>query len=266
MKAFFEVHLRLVMTVWMILVAVLSLLYLMNFMKFDSLMSNVVSSKLDVISSSIETSITKAERLGIPLKSATNVLDSMQKAKSRDENVTEIEVVDKQGRIVFSTNEKVEGFIDADISRRALKSTDKNWNLSTEDRLYSGIQIFDSFGNLSGSVVISYDKSSFYSVYLLVRLHLLEMTIAIFLFFALIVFLVIRFGFADITNVIKLIKDHSEGKEGQNLPVSKGTISYEFAEQIKQSQEMRIRVEKELDDLQDLDKGNATKAKVMSHE
>ncbi|WP_245546201.1 hypothetical protein [Marinomonas posidonica] len=253
------------MTVWMILVAVLSLLYLMNFMKFDSLMSNVVSSKLDVISSSIETSIMKAERLGIPLKSATNVLDSMQKAKSRDENVTEIEVIDNQGKIVFSTDKKATGFINSDISRRALKSTDKNWNLSTEENLYSGIQIFDSFGNLSGSVVIVYDKASFYSVYLLVRLHLLEMTIAIFLFFAAVVFLVIRFGFADITNVIKLIQQHSEGKDSRSLSVTKGTISYEFAKQIKQSQEMQTRVAKELDDLQDLDKGSSAK-KVIDHD
>lgn len=265
MKAFFEVHLRLVMTVWMILIAVLSLLYLMNFMKFDSLMSNVVSSKLDVISSSIETSIVKAERLGIPLKSANNVLYSMQKAKSRDENVTEIEVIDSQGKVVFSTNKNMTGFINSDIARRALRSTDKNWNLSTEESLYSGIQIFDSFGNLSGSVIITYDKASFYNVYLLVRLHLLEMTIAIFVFFALIVLLVIRFGFGDVTNVIKLIQEHSEGKEGRSLSAAEGSISYAFAEQIRQSQEMRTRVAKELDDLQDLKEANSAK-KVINHE
>lgn len=44
MRAFFEVHLRLVITVWVILMSVLGLLYLMNYMKFDSLMSGVVSS------------------------------------------------------------------------------------------------------------------------------------------------------------------------------------------------------------------------------
>ena len=62
MRAFFEVHLRLVITVWVILMSVLGLLYLMNYMKFDSLMSGVVSSKLDVISSSLDTSIKRVER------------------------------------------------------------------------------------------------------------------------------------------------------------------------------------------------------------
>lgn len=231
-------------------------------MKFDNLMSNVVSSKLDVISSSIETSIMKAERLGIPLKSANNVLDTMQKAKSRDDNVTEIEVIDSQGKVVFSTNKNTKGFVDLDVARRALKSTEKNWNLSTDEYLFSGVQIFDSFGNLSGSIVITYDKSSFYGVYLQVRLHLLEMTIAVFLFFAAIVLLIIRFGFGDITNVIKLIQVHSEGKEEKSLPVEQGTISYVFAEQIKQSQEMKMKVAKELDDLQELNDAK----KVSGHE
>lgn len=62
MKAFFEVHLRLVITVWVILLSVLGLLYLMNYMKFDNLMSQVVSSKLQVISTSLESSIQRTER------------------------------------------------------------------------------------------------------------------------------------------------------------------------------------------------------------
>lgn len=224
-------------------------------MKFDSLMSNVVSSKLDVISSSLETSILKADRLGIPLKSANNVSDLMDKAKQRDQNVASIDVIDLQGNIIFSTNNKSDStFPNDEVIRRALKSNDKNWNLSADVYLYSGMQLFDGFDNLIGSVVISYDKASFYGVYSFVQLHLLEMTVFIFLFFALVVLLIIRFGFGDVTNIIKLIQVHSDGRE-ETLPlVVKGSISSVFADQIEQSKKMKIMVAQELEDVQELAK------------
>ncbi|WP_191601257.1 hypothetical protein [Marinomonas algicola] len=261
MKAFFEVHLRLVITVWTILISVLSLLYLMNFMKFDSLMSDVVSSKLDVISSSLETSILKADRLGIPLKSANNVSDLMDKAKQRDQNVSSIDVIDLKGNVIFSTN-RASGlpFPDSEVVRRALKSNDKNWNLSVDLYLYSGMRLFDGFDNLIGSVVITYDKASFYGVYSFVQLHLLEMTVFIFLFFALIVLLIIQFGFGDVTNIIKLIQVHSDGREETTPLVVKGSISSVFADQIEQSKKMKIKVVQELESVQGLaDDSSATK-------
>ncbi len=259
MKAFFEVHLRLVITVWMILIAVLSLLYLMNFMKFDSLMSNVVSSKLDVISSSLETSILKADRLGIPLKSANNVSDLMEKAKQRDKNVTSIDVIDLQGKVIFSTDRASASlFPNSEVSRRALKSSDKNWNLSTDLYLYSGMQLFDGFDSLIGSVIITYDKSSFFGIYSYVQLHLLEMTIFIFLFFALIVLLIIQFGFGDVTNIIRLIQVHSDGREEETPLVVKGSISSVFADQIEQSKKMKSQVVQELEEAQELSKEPST--------
>ncbi|MCE7658005.1 hypothetical protein [Vibrio fluvialis] len=87
MRAFFEVHLRLVITVWVILLSVLSLLYLMNYMKFDSLMSHVVSSKLEVISSSLANSVERVERLGIPYQSAKNLKQQIEQARVREPNV-----------------------------------------------------------------------------------------------------------------------------------------------------------------------------------
>ncbi|MFT2111735.1 hypothetical protein [Marinomonas sp. 2405UD68-3] len=253
MKALFEVHLRLVITVWMILIAVLSLHYLMNVMKFDSLMSNVVSSKLDVISSSLETSILKADRLGIPLKSATNVSDLMEKAKQRDKNVTSIDVIDLQGKMIFSTDHVSSSlFPNGEVTRRALKSSDKNWNLSTEVYLYSGMQLFDGSESLIGSIIITYDKASFYGVYSYVQLHLLEMAIFIFLFFAVIVLLIIQFGFSDVTNIIKLIQVHSDGREEETPLVVKGSISSVFADQIEQSKKMRSKVVQELEEAQSL--------------
>lgn len=254
MKIFIEIHLRFVATVWLILMAVLSLLYLINYMKFDSLMSSVVSSKLEVISSSLETSILKAERLGIHLKSANNLPDLMERAKSRDVNVKLIHIIGSDGAVIFSTDSQMVGqLVDESLAKRALRSTEANWLLATDKDLYSGLQIFNSFDELIGSVVIQYDKSSFSGTYAQVRLHLLEMTVGIFLIFSLLVFLVIRLCFGDISGVIHLIEQYTGGNKGINeLDAPEGSLAFKLAEQMKQGEQMKAQVSSELDAIQAL--------------
>lgn len=249
MKIFIEIHLRFVATVWMILMAVLSLLYLINYMKFDSLMSGVVSSKLEVISSSLETSIIKAERLGIHLNEANNLPDLMERAKSRDDNVKLIHIIGNDGVIMYSTDSQMVGVLVEDrISKRALRSTEANWLLATDKDLYSGLQIKDSFNELIGSIVIQYDKSSFSGTYAQVRLHLLEMTVGIFLVFSLLVFLVIRLCFGDISGVIHLIEQYTGGeKKVAEFDAPEGSLAFKLAEQMKQGEKMKAQAASELD-------------------
>ncbi|TDO98021.1 hypothetical protein [Marinomonas balearica] len=256
MRTFFEVHLRLVITVWLILLSVLSLLYLMNYMKFDSLMSSVVSSKLEVISASLETSIKRAERLGISFQSADNVKEQIDRARHRESNVLSISLIDQQGGLVYQSRADEGEYVPVsqDVIRRALKSNEAKWTFSNDSELYSGLQITNSFGSLAGSVVIEYDKSALYGMYALVRLHLLEATILIFLVFSLVVFLIIRFGFADVANVIKLIHGYSSGEKKALDGAAHGSMSHNIAEQIKQSEKMKSYVSDELERINSLAK------------
>ena len=255
MRAFFEVHLRLVITVWIILMSVLGLLYLMNYMKFDSVMSNVVSSKLDVISSSLKTSMERVDRMGIPFESADNLKDQFNHARTREPDVTAISLVDHNGELLIHSSNIHQGtHVPPEVLRRALTSNEVRWSYNNDAQLYSGLQTFDSFGNLSGSIVIEYDKSALFGVYALVKLHLLEATVVIFLTTALIVFLVVRLGFGDVAGVIDLIQKYSKGDKQLLDKAPPGTMSQTFADQIKQSEKMKAEVSAELERLKELSK------------
>ncbi|MBY8315328.1 hypothetical protein KW543_06035 [Vibrio fluvialis] len=254
MRAFFEVHLRLVITVWVILLSVLSLLYLMNYMKFDSLMSHVVSSKLEVISSSLANSVERVERLGIPYQSAKNLKQQIEQARVREPNVVAVALIDQHGKPLvqsYADDSPVQS-LPEDVVRRALKSSEPRWTLSDDSELYSGLQIYDSFGAFAGSIVIVYNKSALFGVYALVRLHLLEATVVIFLLASLLVFFIIRIGFGDVTNVIKLIHGYSTGDQKRLKQIPQGQMTQSLAEQIKQSEKMKSLVSEELEKLQDL--------------
>ncbi|MBY4677091.1 PDC sensor domain-containing protein [Marinobacterium arenosum] len=252
MKAFLEVHLKLVMTIWIILVSVLGLLYLMNYMKFTSLMSTVVSSQLQVMSTSLERSIIRAEQLGLPLSEMDNLPELMQRAKGRDEQVSALYVIDPQGKVLFATDSKsLPREHSAQILRRALKGDEPFWSLEETDTLYSGLQLFDGTEQLMGGIVIAYDKSSYGSVLAQVKLHLLEMTVMIFGGFAVLIFIAVRFGFGDVNDVFKLIssqlpkeKNHPSPPQPQLKP---GSMAFRFAEQIDQSNRIKKQLNQELD-------------------
>lgn len=249
MRAFIEVHLKLVITIWIILISVLGLLYLMNYMKFTSLMSTVVSSKLQVMSTSLERSIIKAEQLGLPLKEMQNLPELLDRTKARDEQVNAILVINGQGQVLFSTDQqRLQNDHKEQLLRRALKGSEPSWILEKDVTLYSGRQLFDSTQQLIGSIVIAYDKTSYGSVLAQVKLHLLEMTLMIFATFALLIFIAVRLGFGDVNNVFKLI-NHQLRAERQASPyqnLKPGTMAHQFAEQIAQSDKMKSQVHDEL--------------------
>ncbi|WP_244204661.1 hypothetical protein [Vibrio rhodolitus] len=234
--------------------SVLGLLYLMNYMKFDSLMSGVVSSKLDVISSSLDTSIKRVERLGIPYHSADNLIDQFNQAREREPNVIAISLIDSGGNMLMQTTSEQGDLatIPEEVVRRALTSNEEKWLYSDNNQLFSGLQTFGGFGNLTGSLVIQYDKTALYGVYSTVRLHLLEATVVIFLVTSLVVFFVVRVGFRDIANLFKLIHSYSSGNNPLDESATKGAMSESFAKQIRQSEDMKAQVASELEQLQAL--------------
>ncbi|MGR5284132.1 hypothetical protein ACP3V5_02335 [Vibrio maritimus] len=233
-------------------------------MKFDSLMSSVVSSKLDVISSSLDTSIQRVDRLGIPYQSADNLIEQFNLARERESDVTSISLIDNVGRVLVQTSEisASASTIPEDVVRRALTSNEPRWLYSDDTRLFSGLQIFGDFENLTGSLVIEYDKTALFGVYALVRLHLLEATVVIFLVTSLTVFFVVRIGFSDVANVFRLIHNYSSGeKPTDEKSTPDGSMSRSFADQIKQSEQMKAQVSEELERLQALSKQSTPKTK-----
>jgi len=263
MKAFIEVHLKLVITIWIILISVLGLLYLMNHMKFNSLMSDVVSSRLQVMSSSLERSIIKADQLGLPLRSMNNLPELLNRTKARDDQVQAIHIINRQGEVLFSTDPSRIGLpLDSTLQRRALKGNEPSWLLDRDTTLYSGLQLFDGVQQLMGSIVIAYNKSSYGSVLAQVKLHLLEMTLMIFATFALLIFIAVRLGFGDVNNVFKLITSQL-GDSSRNASLRPGSVAEQFAEQIERSNEMKNQVTDELEAIrQDALRQETTTAKA----
>lgn len=250
MKNFIEIHLKLVITIWLILFSVLGLLLLMNYMKFSSMMSGVVSSQLQVISSSMQRSIIKAEQLGLPLAEMQNLPALLQRESSRDEQIKSIVIIDHTGRLLFHSDVAAAQLtaLNADILRRANKSTDVQWSVESDLLLYSGLQLYDATEQLMGNIIIIYNKSNYLTAISKVLYQLLTVSAAIFGLFALFVFLAVRWGFADINNVLKII--HSQLQTDTLEPAIRhfeaDTLAYKFFEKIERREKMKQHVADQL--------------------
>lgn len=252
MRVFIEVHLKLIVTIWAILLSVLALLLLMNTIKFSGLMSAVVSSKLEVVTSSVERSIIKAEQLGLPLQEMNNLNDLLLREKHRDGQIRGIHIINRKGQLLFSS-EAADGLrlpADSPLIRRALNSEEAAWRYDEEHALFTGLQLFDATGQMTGSIVIDYDKSRYAADIQQVNDRLLTMTLAIFLGFAGFIFMAVRLGFGEVNAIFNLI--HAQ-RDQQNHPSSSelksDSLAYQFAVQLEQREKVKSGVQQELDEL-----------------
>lgn len=243
MKVFLEIHFKLIATIWVILISVLSLLLLMNYMKFSSMMSQVVASQLQVISSSMQRSIIKAEQLGLPLSEMQNLPVLLQREQSRDPQIEDIFIIDSSGKLLFHSHSQnsQKSLLSNALALQISRKTDSQWSIESDTFLYSGLQLLDATEQLMGSIVIRYKKSGYQSETQQLLINLTIASFAIFSLFALLVFFAVRWGFADLNKVLQVINHQltPEAKplNAQHLP--ENSMAYQFAHQIKQREKMK---------------------------
>jgi len=251
MRAFIEVHLKLIVTIWIILVSVLGLLVFMNAIKFSNLMSSVVSSQLQVMAGSLERSIVQSEKLGLPLREMNTLPGLLLKAQQRDENITNIAVISQQGEVLFTLTQPTwQGTPEQPaLLRRALKSSEPAWLMEQDEVLYSGLQLFDGTGQMIGSIVIDYDKYSYTSAVVQMRNRLLLMTALVFIGFASLIFIAVWLGLGDVKNVFALIQGQLNDSDDSPKKHARGVLVKQFAEQIELSRKVKGELGQELDSL-----------------
>ncbi len=250
MKAFIEIHLKLIATIWIILISVLSMLLLMNHMKFSSLISSVVSSELQVISSSLQRSIIKAEQLGLPLKEMQNLSVILDRERKREPQINAIYIINSNAKVLFKsvTPAVDEIALSEEILRRALKGSETSWTAETPNTLYSGLQLFDATEQMMGNIIILYDKSGFQQTLNQVLTNLITMSLLIFGVFALLIFLAVKLGFSDINNVLKVINRQLQDPHNldRDNALKPGTMAFDFVQQIERSEKMKEHVSRQL--------------------
>ena len=203
---FREIHLRVISAVLVVIASMLLLQSGLNQLKFRSLVADATASSLQVIASTVETAVQRAEQAGLSIEEITGLEDLMMRERDRKESVELISVVSPLGTPLVSVGMAALPAEDRDaVLRRVLNSGERLTSLDTGDLLYVGRLLYDSSNQPMGAVILATPTEELAAVSRLTVDRLNLAYASIFLLLALLVTPFIFVRFASVGAVFRVL-------------------------------------------------------------
>lgn len=149
-------YFRVISAVLLVIMAMLLLQNGLNQLKFRSLVADATASRLQVVASSIEGAIARAEGAGLAIDEMTGLSDLIARETARDEVISDIAVISPIGRVLVSTSAQALPEADREaVLRRVLGSGDRLSSIVVGERLYVARVLYDSANAAMGAVLLA---------------------------------------------------------------------------------------------------------------
>jgi hypothetical protein len=206
MKTATKVYLKLSISMLAILAFVLSLLLMMTYMKYQNILSSLVSSRLSVVAANIENSVNKTEQLGVSLQDMVSLRILLDRAVLQDGDLKSVAISSAGGRVLFSSELAEEGsMMDSEWLKTSKASPTKTFYKSSDDELTVGLRMINQLGVYSGTVILRYDNSSIDALLAGTWRSLFSNTLWLFAIFSLVGLVVGRVGFSELINFYQFL-------------------------------------------------------------
>jgi len=214
-------------------------------------MSNIAYSQLQVISGSINRSISKAGQLGLPLIEMQNLPFLLQREQARDPLIQDIFIIDVSAKILFhsSLDSPKKQYIQDNVLQAAISAKEPNWRVENSAELFSGLKIFDATDQAMGNIIVRYNKKGYLKVTNQVVHQLVSASAVIFILFALFTFLAVLWGFSDVNKVLQVIQQQLNFKPTSHSQqsLSQGSAAYQLALKIEHREKMMGHVAQQIE-------------------
>ena len=210
-----RLYLKLMLGSIAMLLVVLALLFLMNYMKFQTLLSEAVSSRLQVVVSTIGRSVSNANALGLKLTEMNDLPILLERARALDSDIARIFITDTGGVVLYSTQPALIGTsIGSQGQDRPSGKAPGSWSRESDDSLTSGLTLRNAVGTPLGSVVLVYSKAGYNAVIDDVAGALLFGSLIVFALFAAFMMLAARFACRELSCVYGLVGAQMSAVQG----------------------------------------------------
>ena len=203
---FKELHLKVLVSCWLVVFAMLAMQLSLNALKFKSLVGAATASQMQVVGSTIEAVVDRAEQVGLALEEIDGFKEFIQREAASDKTIERISVLSPVGSSLFQTDEF--GIPDQHkkaVIRRIFSVSDQESTLSIGDWLYSGRLLYDSSGAVMGAIVLTASERKFMPSVNFVQKNLTIIYISIIMIVTAILFPAIRFQFRAVTSIYTLL-------------------------------------------------------------
>lgn len=204
----------------LVLLIVMGLIFMMSYFKFQTTLATLIQNRLTVISITMGESIESAIDLGLGLGEMRTAEAVIVRAKRNDPEIASIQIFDNTGQILYSTQKGMAGIYVPPYVLQALEKSDgRVWRLDRGNSFVNGVSLFNSFDQMIGGIVLTYSKNAYNTKVAALTNSLTRKSILIFVGFAILAFIGIKFGFRGLGRYADSIESSYERvqEDGDNV-------------------------------------------------
>ncbi|MDX8349817.1 hypothetical protein SLH49_17665 [Cognatiyoonia sp. IB215446] len=196
-QVFRELYLKVLLSVFTVIVAMLLLQGALNQLKLRALVAEATSSRQQISASSIERSVLQAEALGFAIDEMTGLQDLIDRERADDPSIVQIAIVSPIGAPLLSSGSAETTREENDrVLRRVIGSQERMTRFDAGERLYTGRLLFDSSGAIMGAIVIVAETDAYMAeaTASLSQMRLVYLSIFVFVAVLLVPFVMLQFA------------------------------------------------------------------------
>lgn len=214
LAAFREVYSKVILSLWIVVAAMLAMQFALNVLKFKSIAAQGVASQMQVVGSTVESSILRWEQVGLSMQEMDRLHDLISHEVARSDLIDNIVIVGPLGSIVQATD--AQAIPEADrqaVMRRVLSGAEAETFIDQNDWVYSGRLLTGSNGAVMGAVIMAAPARLYVPAVASLTQNLSEIYIAIFVLVSLLMLPMIFYQFRGISSLYRVISDLREKRE-----------------------------------------------------
>lgn len=205
-QVFRELYLKVLLSVFTVIVAMLLLQGALNQLKLRALVAEATSSRQQISASSIEGSVLQAEALGFAIDEMTGLQDLIDRERAEDPSIVQIAIVSPIGTPLLSSgNADTTPEESERVLRRVIGAQEKMTRIDAGERLYTGRLLFDSSGAIMGAIVIVAETDAYMSDAQASLSQMRLVYLSIFVFVALLLVPFVMLQFAGVRHAFKML-------------------------------------------------------------
>ena len=196
-QIFRELYLKVLLSVFIVIVAMLLLQGALNQLKLRALVAEATSSRQQISASAIEGSVLQAEALGFAIDEMTGLQDLIDRERAEDPSIVQIAIVSPIGTPLLSSGRAATTAGESErVLRRVIGSQEKMTRIDAGERLYTGRLLFDSSGAIMGAIVIAAETEAYMAdaKASLVQMRLVYLSIFVLVAVLLVPFVMLQFA------------------------------------------------------------------------
>lgn len=218
---------KMIVTMMALLALAAGMVELLNYHKYKTLFESLVKSRVDVVMSTLQSSVQEPLQIGLSLEDTRTIGDLIQQTKSQDPLIVAISVYsmdsDGTGRVLYSTQDEAVGTPVPAAWAEAMTaggSQTLRWSSQTDNQHIIGGGLVDRLDRVVGGVALSYSKDYELQNLASIREELFETSFMVvdvaILLSALLVFVIFR----PISRLFVGLGATLDGKGSQTVPAS----------------------------------------------